>query len=119
MKIKEMKEKTVEFVKENKVYISVAAGLAVYGFTMWKLGHCHGYVSGSEDTFKVYKPKIELGEWAGDMIPKDTAFFANRYSNETTFGGAMNNMKEAIKLLSDPKNQEDVYGIMVLTKKND
>lgn len=113
-----MKEKTVEFVKENKVYVGVAAGLAVYGFTMWKLGHVNGYVSGSVDVFKTYKPKIELGKWAEDMIPEGTTFLADRYSNETTFGGAMNNMKEAIKLLNDPKNQEDVYGIMVLSKKN-
>ncbi len=119
MKIKEMKEKTVEFVKENKVYFGVAAGLAVYGATMWHLGKTLGFVTGSEETFKAYKDKIDLGEWAGDMIPKGTTFLADRYSNETTFGGAMNNMKEAIKLLNDPKNQENVYGIMVLSKKND
>lgn len=117
MKIKEMKEKGIEFVKENKVYISVAAGLAIYGATMWKLGHCHGYVSGSEDTFEAYQERIDLGEWAGDMVPKNITFLANRYPNEATFGGAMNSMKEAIKLLNDPKNQEDVYGIMVFSKK--
>lgn len=118
MKIKEMKQKTVEFVKENKVYVGIAAGLAVYGFTMWKLGHVHGYVSGSEDILKAYEPEINLGKWAGDMVPKNMMFMADRYSNETTFNGAMNNMKEAIRLLSDPKNQENVYGIMVLNKKN-
>lgn len=118
MKIKEMKEKGIEFVKENKVYLGVAAGLAGYGLIMWRLGRCHGYANGSLDTFKAYKDKIDLGKWAGDMIPDGETFLADRYSNETTFNGAMNNMKEAVKLLCDPKNTEDVYGIMVLSKKN-
>ena len=118
MKIKEMTKKGIEFVKKNKEYLGVAAGMAGYGFIMWRLGHCHGYINGSVDTFKAYKDKIDLGEWAEDMIPKGATFLADRYSNETTFNGAMNNMKEAVKLLCDPKNTENVYGIMVLSKKN-
>lgn len=118
MKIKEMKEKGIEFVKENKVYLGIAAGLVGYGLIMWNFGDGHGYAKGSADTFKAYKDKINLGKWVGDMIPKGATFLADRYSNETTFNGAMNNMKEAVKLLCDPKNTEDVYGIMVLSKKN-
>ena len=73
---------------------------------MWNFGDCHGYAKGSADTFKAYKDKIDLGEWVGDMIPKGATFLADRYSNETTFNGAMNNMKEAVLVFYNGKRIE-------------
>lgn len=119
MKIKEMKQKTVEFVKENKAGLAVFGGVAAYGIGMYIWGHADGTKVGKTWAIRRFKEEISLGKWASDMVPSGTHFLADRYSNETTFGGAMNNMKEAVKLLSDPKNTENVYGIMVLSKKND
>ena len=118
MKIKEMKEKTVEFWNKNKDYL-VLAGIVGSGCAItYTLGRITGTVKGMERAVELNKTEIGLGGWALGMVSDTGSFIADRYSNETTFGGAMNNMKEAIKLLSDPKNQEDVYGIMVLSKKN-
>lgn len=119
MKIKEMKEKTVEFVKENKEIVALDCAALIFGGGMFILGRKTGFKSGAEAAVKYCRDEIRAGKFLNGLENGKGDYVRERFRNEELFDGAINPFKEAIKYLNDPKNTKNVCGIVVLTKKND
>lgn len=118
MKIKEMKEKGIEFVKENKAAIAVGGSVFVYGVGMYLLGRKNGLVNGSKVTLKYFKDEIDGGRFLNGLENGAGDYIRERFRNEAHLDNAFNPFEEAVKHLSNPENTKNVCGIVVLTKKN-
>lgn len=119
MKIKEMKQKTVNFVKENKEIVALDCAALIFGGGMFILGRKIGFKSGAEATAKYCRDDIQAGRFLNGLERGSGNYLRERFRNEELLNGAVNPFKEAIKYLSDPKNTENVCGIVVLRKEND
>lgn len=118
MKMKEMKEKGIEFVKENKAAIAVGGSVFVYGVGMYLLGRKNGLVNGSKATLKYFKDEIDGGRFLNGLENGAGDYIRERFRNEAHLDNAFNPFEEAVKHLSNPENTKNVCGIVVLTKKN-
>ena len=67
MKIKEMKEKGIEFVRENKAAIAVGGSIFVYGVGMYLWGRIGGKKYGARLSYMYFNDKIRAGQFLKDM----------------------------------------------------
>ena len=119
MKIKEMKEKTVEFVKENKAAIAVGGSMFAYGIGMYLWGRNDGSKVGQTWTLKHYGDDIRIGAFARELECKGYGqYMFDRFANEGFFNGKINSFAEAVKLLNDPENTKNITGIVICRKEN-
>lgn len=119
MKIKEMKEKGIEFVKENKAAIAVGGSVFVYGVGMYLLGRIGGKKDGVKTCYKLFETEIKMGQLLRKLERGDGNYRFEQFSNRDRLNGNMNNFSEAVKYFADPKNTENVCGMVVLSKEND
>lgn len=119
MKIKEMKEKTVEFVKENKIAIAFGGTAFVYGVGMYLWGLGDGRRSGVKECYKHFKDDIGAGRFVRELECGPGHYKMERFFNEDCMSGKINSFTEAVKLLSDPENTKNINGLVVLSKEND
>ena len=119
MKIKEMKQKTVEFVKENKVAIAFGGAAFVYGVGMYLWGLGNGQRSGVRECYKHFKTDIGAGQFVRGLECDPGNYKMERFFNEDRMSGKINSFTEAVKLLNDPENTKNIYGLVVLSKESD
>lgn len=118
MKIKEMKEKGIEFVKENKAALVLGGSMFVYGVGMYLLGFGDGRKNGVRECYKHFKKDIGAGQFIRELECGPGHYKMERFFNEDRMSGKINSFTEAVKLLSDPENTENVCGLVVLSKEN-
>lgn len=118
MKIKEMKEKTIEFVKENKVAIAFGGTAFVYGFGMYLWGLGNGRRYGVQECYKYFKKDIGAGQFIRELECGPGHYKMERFFNEDRMSGKINSFTEAVRLLNDPENTKNIHGLVVLTKEN-
>ena len=61
MKIKEMKEKGIEFMKENKAAIAVGGSVFIYGVGMYLWGRIGGCKVGKNQAIRNFAQDIHIG----------------------------------------------------------
>lgn len=118
MKIKEMKEKGIEFVKENKATLAFGGSVFVYGVGMYLLGRIDGKKYGIKTCYKRFETEIQMGKLLRALECGDGNYRIERFCNRNRLNGNMNSFSEAVKYFADPKNTENVCGMMVLSKEN-
>lgn len=119
MKIKEMKEKGIEFVKENKAAIVVGGSVFVYGVGMYLWGIIGGCKVGKNQAIRSFAKDIRFGMFARELEYKgDGQYIFDRFVNEDRFNGKINSFNKAVELLSDPENTKDITGIIICRKEN-
>lgn len=119
MKIKEMTEKTVEFVKEHKAAIAVGGSMFAYGVGMYLYGVKTGHKIGENQATRKFANDIRIGMFARELECKGYGqYLFDRFANEDTFNGKINSFNEAVKLLGDPENTKDIAGIIICRKEN-
>lgn len=119
MKIKEMKEKGIEFVKENKAAIAVGGSIFVYGVGMYLYGRIGGKRDGIKACCKQFETEIKMGQLLRKLECGDGHYHVEQFFNRDRLNGNMNSFSEAVKYFADPKNTENVCGMVVLSKEND
>lgn len=119
MKIKEMKQKTVNFVKENGPGLAVFGGVAAYGIGMYLYGRNDGLKAGQTFMLKRFGKDIRIGMFARELERDPGKYTFDRFFNEDHFDGKINSFNEAVKLLGDPENTKNIVGIMLCRKEND
>ncbi len=120
MKMKEMKEKTVEFVKENKAAIAFGGSMFVYGVGMYLWGRNDGSKAGQTWMLKHYGEDIRIGMFTRELKCKgDGKYNFDRFFNEDLFNGKINSFNKAVKLLGDSENTKNIAGIVICRKEND
>lgn len=118
MKIKEMKEKGIEFVKENKEAIAVGGSIFVYGVGMYLYGRIGGKRDGIKTCCKQFETEIKMGQLLRKLECGDGHYHIEQFFNRDRLNGNMNSFSEAVKYFADPKNTENVCGMVVLSKEN-
>lgn len=118
MKIKEMKEKTIEFVKENKIAIAFGGSVFVYGVGMYLWGFGDGRKNGVKECYKHFKDDIGVGRFVRELECGPGHYKIERFFNEDRMSGKINSFTEAVKLLNDPENTKNIHGLVVLSKEN-
>lgn len=118
MKIKEMKEKGIEFVKENKEAIAVGGSIFVYGVGMYLYGRIGGKRDGIRKCFEHYKRDIGVGRFTRELETQPGAYTLDRFFNEDHFNGKINSFSKAVELLGDPENTKDIVGMVICRKEN-
>lgn len=118
MKIKEMKEKGIEFVKENKAAIAVGGSVFVYGVGMYLWGRIGGKKDGVKTCYKQFETEIKMGQLLRRLECGDGSYRVEQFFNRDRLNGSMNTFSEAVKYFADPKNTENVCGMVVLSKEN-
>lgn len=118
MKIKEMKEKGIEFVKENKAALAFGGTALVYSVGMYLWGFGNGRRNGVQECYKHFKKDIGAGQFIRELECGPGHYKMERFFNEDRMSGKINSFTEAVKLLSDPENTENVCGLVVLSKEN-
>lgn len=119
MKIKEMKEKGIEFVKENKAAIAVGGSVFVYGVGMYLWGRIDGCKVGKHQAIRSFAQDIRFGMFTRELEYKgDGKYTFDRFFNEDSFNGKINSFNKAVELLSDPENTKDIAGMVICRKEN-
>lgn len=118
MKIKEMKEKGIEFVKENEVALAFGGSVFIYGVGMYLWGFGDGRKNGVRECYKHFKNDIGIGQFTRELEVHPGAYILDRFFNEDRFNGKINSFTEAAKLLNDPENTKDIVGMVICKKKN-
>lgn len=118
MKIKEMKEKGIEFVKENKAVIAVGGSVFVYGVGMYLWGRIGGYKVGRHQTIRSFAQDIHIGMFARELEVDEGKYIFDRFFNEDHFNGKINSFSKAVELLGDPENTKDIVGMVICRKEN-
>lgn len=118
MKIKEMKTKTVKFVKENKIAIAFGGTAFVYGVGMYLWGFGDGRRNGIKRCFEHYKRDINIGQFTRDLEVHPGTYTLDRFFNEDRFNGKINSFNKAVELLGDPENTKDIVGMVICRKEN-
>lgn len=118
MKIKEMKEKGIEFVKENKAALAFGGSVFIYGVGMYLWGRIGGKKEGAKTCYEQFESRIRAGQFLKDLECGSGTYHAERFFNENRLDGNMNSFSEAVKYFVDPENTKNVCGMVVLTKKN-
>lgn len=119
MKMKEIKEKSIKFVKENKGVLIPTAAVAIYGLVMYGIGMKDGNNIGTTWAKERYADDIRIGEFTRDLENQPGQYTFDRFVNENRFNGKMNSFNKAVELLSDPENTKNVTGIIICRKEND
>lgn len=114
MKIKEMKEKGIDFVKENKDAIAVGGSLFVCNIGMYLWGRRDGI----KTCCKQLETEIKMGQLLRKLECGDGHYHVEQFFNRDRLNGNMNSFSEAVKYFADPKNTENVCGMVVLSKEN-
>ena len=118
MKIREMKEKTAEFVKENKVAIAFGGSIFVYGVGMYLWGLGDGRRSGAKKCIERFGKDIRIGMFTRELEVHPGKYALDRFFNEDRFNGKINSFNKAVELLGDPENTKDIAGIVICRKEN-
>lgn len=118
MKIKEMKEKGIEFVKENKEAIAVGRSVFVYGVGMYLWGRIGGCKVGKHQAIRSFAQDIRIGQFTRGLEVDDGKYIWDRFLNEDHFNGKINSFNKAVELLGDPENTKDIVGMVICRKKN-
>lgn len=118
MKIKEMKEKGIEFVKENKVALVFGGSVFAYGVGMYLGGRIGGKKDGIKTCYKQFETEIQMGQLLRKLECGDGHYHLEQFFNRDRLNGNMNTFSEAVKYFADPKNTENVCGMVVLSKEN-
>lgn len=119
MKIKEMKEKTVEFIKENKAAIAVGGSVFVYGVGMCLYGIKTGRKLGEKEAIQRFAQDIRIGMFTRELEMYPGKYTLDRFFNEDHLNGKINSFNTAVKLLGDPENTKDIVGMVICRKEND
>ena len=119
MKIKEMKEKGIEFVKENKVALAFGGSIFIYGVGMYLWGRNDGSKVGQTYMLKRYGNDIRIGMFTRELEVHPGKYTLDRFFNEDHFNGKINSFNKAVELLNDPENTKDIAGIVICRKEND
>lgn len=118
MKIKEMKEKGIEFVKENKAAIAVGGSVFVYGVGMYLWGIIDGCKVGKNQAIRDFAQDIRIGMFARELEVEPGKYTFDRFFNEDHFNGKINSFNKAVELLGDHENTKDIVGMVICRKKN-
>lgn len=118
MKIKEMKEKGIEFVKENKEAIAVGGSVFVYGVGMYLWGRIAGCKVGKHQAIRSFAQDIRIGQFTRELEVDDGKYILDRFFNEAIFNGKINSFNKAVELLGDPENTKDIVGMVICRKEN-
>lgn len=119
MKIKEMTEKGIDFVKEHKALIAVGGATFVYGVGMYLYGIKTGRKMGEKQTIQRFAQDIRIGMFMREFEIDNGKYTWDRFFNEGLFNGKINSFNTAVELLRDPENTKNVCGIVVCRKEND
>lgn len=118
MKIKEMKKKGIEFVKENKAAIAVGGSVFVYGVGMYLWGRIGGCKVGKNQAIRDFAQDIHIGMFTRELEVDPGKYTFDRFVNEDRFNGKINSFNKAVELLSDPENTKDIVGMVICRKEN-
>ncbi len=118
MKIKEMKKKTVNFVKENGPGLAVFGGVAIYGISMFLWGRSNGIHIGRQSAVRTFERDIATGQFVRELESGFGKYKMERFVNEDRMNGQINSFNEAVKLLANPENTKNVTGLVILSKEN-
>lgn len=119
MKIKEMKEKGIDFVKENKAAIAFGGAMFVYGVGMYLYGIKTGRKMGEKQTIQRFAQDIRIGMFTRELEVDPGKYTLDRFFNESHFDGKINSFNKAVELLGDPENTKDIVGMVICRKEND
>ncbi len=119
MKIKEMKEKGIEFVKKNEVTIAFGGAAFVYGVGMYLYGRKDGCKVGENRAIKRFAQDIRIGIFTRELEVDPGKYTLDRFFNESHFDGKINSFNKAVELLGDPENTKDIVGMVICRKEND
>lgn len=118
MKIKEMKEKGIEFVKENKAALAFGGSVFVYGVEMYLYGRIIGCKVGKKQAIRDFAQDIRIGMFARELEVEPGKYTFDRFFNEDRFNGKINSFNKAVELLGDPENTKDIVGMVICRKEN-
>lgn len=119
MKIKEMKEKGIEFVKENKAAIAFGGSLFICNIGMYLWGRIDGCKVGKHQAIRSFAKDIRFGMFTRELEYKgDGKYTFDRFLNEDRFNGKINSFNKAVELLGDPENTKDIVGMIICRKEN-
>lgn len=118
MKIKEMKEKGIEFVKENKAALAFGGSVFVYGVGMYLHGRIGGCKVGKKQAIRDFAQDIHIGMFARELEVEPGKYTFDRFFNEDHFNGKINSFNKAVELLGDPENTKDIVGMVICRKEN-
>lgn len=118
MKIKEMKEKGIEFVKEHEVEIAFGGAAFIYGVGMYLWGRIDGCKVGKNQAIRTFARDIYIGQFTRELEVDPGKYILDRFFNNDLLNGKINSFSKAVELLGDPENTKDVVGMVVVTKKN-
>lgn len=119
MKIKEMKEKTIKFVKEHDVEIVYGGAAFIYGVGMYLWGRKDGSKVGEKQTIQRFAQDIHIGMFTRELEVHPGKYTFDRFFNEDHFNGKINSFNKAVELLGDPENTKDIVGMVICRKEND
>lgn len=120
MKIKEMKEKGIGFVKENKAAIAVGGSVFVYGVGMYLWGRISGCKVGKNQVIRSFAKEINFGQFTRELEWKGVGQYTfDRFFNEDRFNGKINSFAKAVELLGNPENTKNITGMIICRKEND
>ena len=118
MKIKEMKEKSIEFVKKNKAVLAFGGSVFVYGVEMYLFGRIDGCKVGKNRAIRDFAQDIHIGMFARELEVESGKYTFDRFFNEDHFNGKINSFNKAVELLGDPENTKDIAGMVICRKEN-
>ena len=118
MKIKEMKEKGIEFVKGNKAAIAFGGAIFVYGVGMYLWGRIDGCKVGKNQAIRSFAQDIRIGMFTRELEIDPGKYTLDRFFNEDHFNGKINSFNKAVELLGDPENTKDIVGMVICRKEN-
>ena len=119
MKIKEMTEKGIDFVKEHKTEIAVGGSMFAYGVGMYLYGVKTGRKVGEKETIQYFARDIHIGMFTRELEVHPGKYTLDRFFNEDHFNGKINSFNKAVELLGDPENTKDIVGMVICRKEND
>lgn len=120
MKMKEMKEKCIGFVKENKAAIAVGGSVFVYGAEMYLWGRISGCKVGKNQVIRSFAKEIDFGQFTRELEWKGVGQYTfDRFINEDRFNGKINSFAKAVELLGNSENTKNITGMIICRKEND
>lgn len=118
MKIKEMTEKGIDFVKEHKAPIAFSGAVFVYGVGMYLYGRKSGFKVGKHQAIQSFAQDIRIGQFTRELEIDPGKYILDRFFNEDHFNGKINSFNKAVELLGDPENTKDIVGMVICRKEN-